>query len=127
MATGIPSKSSTGSVDLQELIRRRAEEIYYRSGCAPGHDLENWAQAEKEIRQETAPQSARRTAVAINVDGVLFIGEYAPDACHGYTPGEFSKGATVPVRFDGDKMFVKRPDGRELETTIVKKVVRKAS
>ena len=34
--------------------------------------------------------------------------------------GEFGADASVPVRFHGDKMFVKRPNGKELETTIVK-------
>ena len=38
--------------DLQEAIRRRAEEIYIRNGKIPGHDLENWAQAEHEIMRE---------------------------------------------------------------------------
>jgi len=28
----------------------------------------------------------------------------------------------VPVRFHGDKMFVKRPNGKILETTIVNKI-----
>jgi len=35
--------------DLHEAIRRRAEEIYVRSGRIPGRDVENWAQAEREI------------------------------------------------------------------------------
>jgi hypothetical protein len=35
---------------------------------------------------------------------------------------EFGKGKVVPVRFAGNKMFVKRPNGKELETTIVKKI-----
>lgn len=127
MATGIQSKSSVpGSVELNALIRRRAEEIYYRSGCVPGHDLENWAQAEREIHAETAVQPVRRTAVAIRVGDVLFVGEYPADTAGGYTPGEFAKGAPVTVRFEGDKMFVQRVDGEELETAIVQKIARKA-
>jgi hypothetical protein len=110
------------ALNLHELIRRRAEEIYYRSGCIPGRDLENWSLAEKEIHEEAATQAARRTAVVIKVRGVVYVGEYIRDFSDGYTPGEFAKGEPVPVRFDGDKMFVTRPNGRELETTVVKKI-----
>jgi hypothetical protein len=126
MATGLhpsdPDSSNPGSTNLYELIRRRAEEIYYRSGCVPGRDMENWAQAEKEIHEEVAAQAARRTAVVIRVSGTLYVGEYAAETSDGYIPGEFAKGEPVPVRFDGNKMFVKRPNGRELATTVVKKI-----
>jgi hypothetical protein len=115
-----PQPRSTAPADLQEAIRRRAEEIYVRSGRIPGRDLDNWAQAESEILRESA--QGRRTAVVVTVDGVKYIGEYDPASSGGYTPGEFGAGARVPVRFEGDKMFVKRPNGKELETTIVHKL-----
>jgi len=108
--------------DIQEAIRRRAEEIYIRNGRIPGHDLENWAQAEKEVLAETAAPPAHRTAVVVTVDGVKYVGEYDAASSGGYTPGEFHAGTRVPVRFDGDKMFVKRPNGKELETRVVKRI-----
>jgi len=108
--------------DLHQAICRRAEEIYIRNGRIPGRDLENWAQAEKEILNESARLSATRTAVVVTVNGVKYVGEYDPASSGGYTPGEFGAGARVPVRFEGDKMYVKRPNGKELETTIVKKL-----
>ena len=106
---------------MHEAIRRRAEEIYFRSGRIPGRDLENWSQAEQEIKRE-AVAPARRKAVVVRVNGVHYFGEYQPDDCDGYQPGELGKGKVVPVRFAGNKMFVKRPNGKELETTIVKKI-----
>jgi Protein of unknown function (DUF2934) len=44
------------SLDLtrEEKIRRRAHEIYLERGGEPGHDLEHWLQAEREL---TADQS----------------------------------------------------------------------
>lgn len=78
-------------------------------------------QAEAEIMSELAERSGRRTAIIVNVKGVQYTGEYIADKANGYNPGEINQGAQVPVRFDGDKMFVTRPDGRELETTIVSK------
>ena len=118
-----PDSSASGAADskLHEAIRLRAEEIYVRSGRTPGHDTENWALAEAEIKRETAGAMPRK-AVVVRVNGVQYFGEYHPDDCDGYQPGELGKGKVVPVRFDGNKMFVKRPNGKELETTIVKKI-----
>src|ERR1700756_5715532 len=116
-----PSSSSPVDGELHDAIRRRAEEIYIGSGRIPGRDVENWAKAEQEIKGETAG-GARRKAVVVRVNGVQYFGEYQPEHCDGYQPGEFGKGKVVPVRFAGNKMFVKRPNGKELETTIVKKI-----
>lgn len=117
-----PSMQRVPDSELQQAIRRRAEEIYVRNGRVPGRDLENWALAEREIRKEMAEgKSARRNSIIVKVNGVEYVGEYSPEAADSYVPGEFGGGAPVPVRFEGNKMFVKRPNGRELETTIVKK------
>jgi DUF2934 family protein len=115
-----PKPGSNVPADLQEAIRRRAEEIYFRNGRIPGHDLENWAQAEREILSESH-HSPRRTVV-VKLDGVQYMGEYDPDSSDGYSPGEFAKGEPVHVRFDGDRMFVKRPNGKELVTRIVHRI-----
>ena len=108
--------------DLHEAIRRRAEEIYIQRGRVPGHDLENWSQAEQEVMSELANPGGRSNAVIVRVNGVRYVGEYKPESAGGYTPGEFGSGVSVPVRFDGNKMFVTRPNGEELETTIVQKI-----
>jgi hypothetical protein len=102
-----------------EAIRRRAEQIFIRNGGIPGRDLDNWAQAEQEILGESP---APRAAIVIRVNGFEFVGEYNPAASGGYRPGELGHGAPVPVRFLGDKMFVKRPNGQDLETTIISKI-----
>ena len=108
-----------GTADLHDAIRKRAEEIYIQSGRIPGRDLANWAQAEREI---LAAVPKRRLAVVVKVDGVQYICEYRPESSDGYVPGEFMAGAAVPVRFDGEKMFIKRPNGKILETTVVQKI-----
>lgn len=115
-----PANPSTSGQGVQEAIRRRAEEIYLRNGGVPGKDIENWEQAEREIHEEMAASGGRKAIVVI-VDGVQYVGEYSADSAGGYVPGEFSSGAPIPVRFVGERMFVKRPNGTELETTIVKK------
>jgi hypothetical protein len=120
---GIPvmNAAAQAPTDLQEAIRRRAEEIYIRNGKIPGHDLENWAQAEQEILRESSAPAPRRTAIIVKVNGAAYVGEYDP-ASSDYQPGEFGPGITVPVRFRGDKMLLLRPNGKVLETTIVKKL-----
>ena len=105
--------------DQQEAIRRRAEEIYIRNGRIPGHDWENWVQAEQEIMAESARPTTRK-AIVVKVNGAQYIGEYNPRSSEGYVPGEFGPGDSVAVRFRGDKMLVLRPNGKILETTLVK-------
>jgi Protein of unknown function (DUF2934) len=107
---------------LYEATRRRAEEIYVRNGRVPGRDIENWVQAEMEILKETSNRSSRKTGVVVKVNGVQYVGEYDAETSDGYTPGEFGADDSVPVRFEGDKMFLKRSNGKELETTVVKNV-----
>ena len=106
--------------DLHEAIQRRAEQIYESSGKIPGRDIENWIQAEREIRGEIAAQAGRRTAVVVRVNGIDYVGEYTFPAADGYAPGEFAAGDPVAVRFEEDKMYVKRQNGKELATRIVK-------
>jgi hypothetical protein len=115
------SKHFAPSSDLQAKIRRRAQEIYFRNGRIEGRDIENWKQAEREVRVELE-KGIRRTAVVVRIDGVQYVGEYRPEAADGYEPGEIGSGAPVHIRFDGEKMFVMRPNGKELETRIVQKV-----
>jgi hypothetical protein len=116
----VPHPRSGPPLHLHEAIRRRAEEIYHRNGEIPGRDTENWAQAESEILREFS--STRRTAIVVNVAGVQYVGEYTRATAEGYLPGEFRPGTPVPVRVDGDKMFVMRRNGKELETNIVQRV-----
>ena len=120
----------TASNDRYEVIRRRAEEIYIRNGRIPGHDLANWAQAEREITLEATTEAAatvRRTAIVVRVNGAEFVGEYDHAAAESYKPGEFAAHASVSVHFHGNKMFILRPNGKVLETSIVKTGASRAS
>ena len=123
--SSLPDSSPPVLAAVHEAIRRRAEEIYIQSGCIPGRDLENWRKAEQEIMRQVA-SSPRRKAVVVRANGMQFVGEYLPESSKGYIPGEFPSGASVPVRFEGDKMFVRRPSGEELETVIVQKIAEPA-
>jgi hypothetical protein len=109
------------SSELQDAIRKRAEEIYVGNGRIPGRDLDNWTQAEAEVARERGGPG-RRTAIVVDVDGIEYVGEYGSESSDGYQPGEFSAGEDVSIRFEGDKMFLKRPNGKELETIVVQKV-----
>ena len=117
-----PARTVLSGAELQEAIRRRAEEIYENSGRVQGRDLENWAQAEAEIHNETGQNPARKPAVVVRVEGVQYVGEYDSVLALGYTPGEFIAGDPVRVRFDSGKMYVLRPNGQKLETTIIARI-----
>lgn len=106
---------------LLKAIRRRATELYHLSGNLEGLDLENWCQAEAEIMRDSGTSAPRR-AVVINVGGVVYTGEYDSGSADDYTPGEWKTGDPVPVRLAGDKLYLRRSNGRELQTTIVKRI-----
>jgi len=114
-------KSANYSPEIQEAIRRRATELYHRNGALEGHDAENWYQAEAEILREIETNPVRR-AVVVNLEGVVYTGEYEATTAEGYAPGEWKPGDPVPVRIDGNKLYLRRPNGRELQTTVVKRI-----
>jgi len=60
-----PNPPAAATSAVHEAIRRRAEEIYVRNGKIPGRDLENWAQAEREILREAAPPRTACTRTLI--------------------------------------------------------------
>lgn len=40
-----------GAISLHEQIEARAHEIYLARGAEPGHELDDWLQAEREIME----------------------------------------------------------------------------
>jgi hypothetical protein len=52
---------TTLAIDPQEQVRRRAFEIYEQRGREDGHDLDDWLQAEAEIRSQQ-PKAIRAGA-----------------------------------------------------------------
>ena len=51
----VSSKTSTSTgacskKDMTDLIAKKAYELYVKSGCKSGHDLDNWVKAEKIVK-----------------------------------------------------------------------------
>ena len=46
-----------GSVDVSELIAKRAHEIFQSRGGQHGHDLDDWLQAEQEVRSSVRSET----------------------------------------------------------------------
>ena len=105
---------------LEQAIRRRAQQLYEQRGRVPGHEVEDWLQAEADVKKEAQPRASRPAYVSVKVAGVTYVGEYDAAACQGYTPGEFQAGEPVRVRVNREKIFITRPDGTELEARIVR-------
>ena len=97
--------------DLQEAIRRAQKKFTSAAEKFPAAIWTTGRKPKKEIRRESAEGRTRKTAIVLGVSGE-YIGEYNAESSDGDSPGEFGRGASVPVRFYGDKMFVKRPTGR---------------
>jgi hypothetical protein len=118
----MPQKADIkNSVELQKAIRKRAAELYWRSGATAGQDVDNWRRAEAEILREIAGHFPY-PAIVVNVEGVVYTGEYDLAAADGYLPGEWKAGDRVPIRLEGERLFLRRPNGRILETTIIKRI-----
>ena len=47
-----PIKQAPSHEPTEEEIRQRAYEIYLARGGAPGHEVEDWLQAERELRSK---------------------------------------------------------------------------
>ena len=113
--------SGNYSPQMQEAIRRRATELYQHGGAIEGHDSENWYQAEAEILRESSTHSVRR-AVVVNVQGVVYTGEYEPTSAEGYTPGEWKSRRSRPGSPRRRQTLPPPPQRQELQTTIVKRI-----
>jgi hypothetical protein len=107
------------SVISEDAIRRRAQQLFEQRGRIPGHEVEDWLRAEAELRRESASRT-KSARVLVKLEGVTYTAEYDPANCDGYQPGELSSGAPTRIRLVQDKMFIQRPNGKELETRIVK-------
>ncbi len=77
--------------------------------------------SEAEMIREFTTQSGCG-AIVVNVEGVVYTGEYEFMTAYGYAPGEWEAGASIRVRLAGDKLILQRPNGCELQTTIVKRI-----
>lgn len=45
-----PGTTRCNEVDLPERIRKRAYELFEARGCQPGYELDDWLQAEREVK-----------------------------------------------------------------------------
>ena len=98
----------------QQRIHRRAQQLFENHGSIPGHDIEYWLRAEAEIKAEN-----KAAFVLVKLNGITYTSQYDPNNCAGYTPGEFHPGDTICVRRDDLNLYLKRPNGAELQTRIV--------
>lgn len=114
----MPPASSSSAL---ETLRRHGAQICEISHAAKRYDAENCYQAEAEVLRESTLQSLRR-AIVVNIEGVVYTGEYECGAADGYVPGEWKAGDPIAVRVAGDKLYLRRRNGREIETTIVKRI-----
>ena len=56
MATNVRNKKKGSALlfgeSITDKIRRRAQELYEKRGCAPGNDWADWFEAERQVKSE---------------------------------------------------------------------------
>jgi hypothetical protein len=116
------TSSTRADADLRDAIARRARELWEQRGRVDGHAQEDWLQAEAELMKSRPVQTTPKSAfIVVKFAGFVYTAEYDPDHCGSYCHGEFRKGTPVAVRLADDKIYLRRPNGRELEARILKK------
>jgi hypothetical protein len=115
----MPGISRTDSAQAQAAIRRRASQICNRSGAVEDRDAEHRYRVKAELRREKTVHRLRR-AVVIKIQGVDYTVQYECSAEDGYAPGEWKVGDPIPIRVAGNKLYLRRRNGHELQATIVK-------
>lgn len=58
--------------------------------------------------------------ITVQAGDMVYVGEYTP-AFFG-KPGDWVIGDAIDVRFDGNKMILQKPNGKELKTKIQKRI-----
>ena len=49
-----PTQAKTDSNEFQQRVQKVAQELFEKSGHIPGRDMDNWFEAEKKVKEETA-------------------------------------------------------------------------
>lgn len=52
MAYMKPNTAAMAKEDVDQKIRKKAQEIWEKTGCKAGHDLDNWLQAERIVKTQ---------------------------------------------------------------------------
>ncbi|MFN3478876.1 MAG: DUF2934 domain-containing protein [Thermodesulfovibrionales bacterium] len=67
-------------MNLQEEIAKVAYELYLRRGCAHGHDLDDWLEAERIVLARHAGQEIEEPEVEVSAEEGEVISETMPTA-----------------------------------------------
>lgn len=60
--------------------------------------------------------------ISVRLGDMTYVGSYWPRTVWSYAPTEFIVNDPIEIRIDGKHMFIKRPNGKELKTTIVQRI-----
>jgi len=60
--------------------------------------------------------------VSVQLKNTIYVGEYTPRHAEESLPGNWKPGESLQARIEKHFMFLKRPDGSELQFVIVKRI-----
>jgi hypothetical protein len=110
----------TQKSDPRQPLRHRGEGRRVGAGQAE-LEWQDCREGEAEVLRESGT-CLTRASVVINLEGVVYTGEYDFATAGDYMAGEWQGGDRIPVRLAGDRLYLRRPDGRELETQVVRRI-----
>jgi hypothetical protein len=58
--------------------------------------------------------------ISVQKDNLVYVGDYLAKRKGSYRPGDLIVNDPIAFRIDGDKLILKRPNGEELKTKLVK-------
>lgn len=60
--------------------------------------------------------------LSVEIEDMVYVGSYWPRTCWSYSPTDFVVNDPVQVKVDGKHMYIKRPGGKELKTTLIQRI-----
>jgi hypothetical protein len=60
--------------------------------------------------------------LSVQLGDMVYVGSYWPRTRWSYSPTDFIVNDPVQVKIDGKHMYLKRPDGKELKTTVIQRI-----
>lgn len=106
-----PSRSTSSSTNpSQDEIALRAHQLWCQQGCPQGHDLDNWLEAESQLRSES---TARDASIPLSeaVETTQIGGSTSPYS-------EFSEEAPLATKVDKSIVQRGRASGRSSPTSL---------
>ena len=95
-------------------IELRAHQLWCQQGCPNGHDVDNWMEAERQLRDEYAGRAAPAIPVKEDVPNLAGLGSETADSPH----SALADRAPLATSVEEELIYVGRPASRRSKTNV---------